>query len=282
MKTDDMPEKESAPNLTADEQLEVKERTAPRAIVVHEAIREEGEAELRRPVASLVWSGLAAGLSMGFSLAAVALLQVHLPETPWRELIVKLGYSVGFLIVVLGRQQLFTENTLTVVLPLLERRDLPTLLRVLRLWSIVLVTNLAGVLLFVLAIVHGNVFGSDVHAAIHKFAQHSTGHEVSALFMQGIFSGWLIAMMVWLLPGAQTARIEVIVIMTYLVALGGFPHIIIGSADMFYLIASGSIPWPDYFSYYFGPTLLGNIVGGVTLVAMLNHAQVVADSVSVK
>lgn len=272
--TDEAP----APTLTADERDAVKERTAPRAIVVHEAIREEGEAELRRPLASLVWSGLAAGLSMGFSLAAIALLNSHLPETQWRDLIAKLGYSVGFLVVVLGRQQLFTENTLTVVLPLLERRDLPTLLRVLRLWAVVLLTNLTGALVFVWVIVYGPVFPGDIHRAIHQVALGATGRGWSTLFVQGIFSGWLIAMMVWLLPGAQTARVHVIVIMTYLVALGGFPHIIVGSADMFYLITTGTALWSDYFASYLVPTLLGNIVGGVTLVAILNHAQVVAES----
>ena len=86
---------------------------------------------------------------MGFSLVAMGLLHLHLPDAPWRDLIVKFGYSVGFLMVILGRQQLFTENTLTVILPLLERRDLATLLRVLRLWLVVLVANLLGVLLFV-------------------------------------------------------------------------------------------------------------------------------------
>lgn len=273
-----MADKAPAPALSADERNAVKERTAPRAIVVHEAIREEGETEPRRPLASLVWSGLAAGLSMGFSLAAISLLHSHLPETQWRDLIAYLGYSVGFLIVVLGRQQLFTENTLTVVLPLLERPNVPTLLRVLRLWAVVLVTNLIGALVFVWVIVHGQVFPGDIQRVIHQVGLGATGRDLSTLFVQGIFSGWLIAMMVWLLPGAQTARVQVIVIMTYLVALGGFPHIIVGSAEMFYLITAGALAWSDYFSSYFGPVLLGNIVGGVALVAILNYAQVVAES----
>src|SRR4051794_33842189 len=94
---------------------EVNERSSPAGTVVYGAIRQEGEQELERTTASLAWSGLAAGLSMGFSFATEAMLRAALPDTAWRPLIAKLGYSIGFLIVVLGRQQLFTENTLTVV-----------------------------------------------------------------------------------------------------------------------------------------------------------------------
>src|SRR5579864_2814438 len=119
------------------EEKQVQERVAIGAHVVHETIRREGEEELKRPSSALAWSGLAAGLSMGFSLVAEGLLAAGLPHAPWATLISKLGYSVGFLIVVLGRQQLYTETTLTVVLPLLSRRNLSTAISVLRLWTIV-------------------------------------------------------------------------------------------------------------------------------------------------
>jgi formate-nitrite transporter family protein len=119
------------------EQKQVEERLAIGAHVVYETIRREGEEELRRPVAALWWSALAAGLSMGFSFIAEGLLMAHLPDAPWRPLIARAGCCVGFLIVILGQQQLFTETTLTVVLPLLLRKDLSTLLRLLRLWAVV-------------------------------------------------------------------------------------------------------------------------------------------------
>src|SRR3954452_22587275 len=94
---------------------EAEERSAPHPSVVYEAIYSEGRDELERGGGSLFFSGLAAGLSMGFSLISEGLLRAFLPDAPWRPLTTKLGYSVGFVIVVLGRQQLFTENTLTVV-----------------------------------------------------------------------------------------------------------------------------------------------------------------------
>ena len=117
---------DSAGELSASERRVAKERSALRAAVIHEAIRTEGEAELRRPASALIWSGVAAGLSMGFSLAAMGLIHSRLPDTPWRSLITDFGYTVGFLAVILGRQHLYTENTLTVMLPLLTNRDRKT------------------------------------------------------------------------------------------------------------------------------------------------------------
>jgi formate/nitrite transporter FocA (FNT family) len=93
------------------EKKEAEERSSPSGAVVYQAISSEGEEELERPTSALMWSGLAAGMSMGFSFVAEALLRAHIPDASWRPLIVNFGYSVGFLIVVLGRQQLFTENT---------------------------------------------------------------------------------------------------------------------------------------------------------------------------
>src|SRR5579862_7764597 len=137
-----MPVKAHKPDEAADvspdvktriEEKQIRERVAIGAHVVHETIRREGREELKRSSAALAWSALAAGLSMGFSLVAEGLLAGYLPDAHWTMLVSKLGYSVGFLIVVLGRQQLFTETTLTAVLPLLSRRNLETGLGVLRL-----------------------------------------------------------------------------------------------------------------------------------------------------
>ena len=169
---------------TPHEKKQVAERVAIGANVVYEAIRREGEDELSRTPSALAWSGFAAGLSMGFSFVAEALLRVHLPHSPWAPLITKLGYSVGFLIVVLGRQQLFTENTLTVILPLLARKETGILLRrVLRLWGIVLTANLAGTFLFALCLARIVVFDAETQAAFAQIgAEHfGTGFAIAAL-----------------------------------------------------------------------------------------------------
>ncbi|HEX4486324.1 MAG TPA: formate/nitrite transporter family protein [Terriglobales bacterium] len=260
---------------TRAEQKQVEERQAIGANVVYETIRREGEDELHRPAAALAWSALAAGLSMGFSFVAEAVLMAHLPDTPWRPLISRAGYCIGFLIVILGRQQLFTENTLTVILPLLARKDLVTLLRVLRLWGVVLSANLAGTFLFALCVARIGLFEAPVQRCLQEAALAHMGTGFGIVFARAIFAGWLIALMVWLLPGADSGKLSIIIIVTYLVGIGGFSHIVAGSTTALFLVLTKSITWGAYFILFFVPTLLGNIIGGVSLVAALGHAQVV-------
>ena len=260
---------------TPAERKQVEERLAIGANVVYETIRREGEDELHRPAAALAWSAFAAGLSMGFSFIAQGLLRAHLPDQPWRPLIAATGYCVGFLIVILGRQQLFTENTLTVVLPLLVRKDLSTLLRMLRLWAVVLSTNLLGTFLFALCLGNIGLFDAHTQQSLHEIGAAHLGAGFGIVLVRAIFAGWLIALMVWLLPGAESARVSIIIILTYLIGISGFNHIIAGSTTMFFLIVTHSISWGTYVTQFFLPTLLGNVIGGMSLVAALGHAQVV-------
>ncbi len=257
---------------------EGENRSAPTAHVVYEAIRSEGEDELARPSAALAWSGLAAGLSMGFSFVAEALLRDHLAPASWRPLVTKLGYSVGFLIVVLGRQQLFTENTLTVILPLLQRKSVAALLNVLRLWAVVLLANLAGGLAFAWVAGRTGAFDESVRGTFHEIASEAMSAGFGLTLLRGIFAGWLIALMVWLLPFAEAARIFVIVILTYLIGIAHLPHVIAGSVELFYLAATGVKTWSDVLLSHLLPTLLGNVIGGTALVAALAHAQTVAGN----
>ncbi|MEO6967736.1 MAG: formate/nitrite transporter family protein, partial [Rhodanobacteraceae bacterium] len=140
------PESDPEPEhgLSPAENREVKEQTNVTSRVVYQTVRTEGEEEVGRPVASLWWSGLAAGIAISSSVFVQGFLEGFLPDTPWRPLISKFGYCVGFLIVVIARLQLFTENTVTPVLPLLADRTLRSLWLMLRLWAIVFVANLAG------------------------------------------------------------------------------------------------------------------------------------------
>jgi formate/nitrite transporter FocA (FNT family) len=266
----------AADGLKETEQRQVEKRMAPRAVVVHEAIRWQGEEELKRPASALFWSALAAGLSMGFSMVSEGLLEFYLPAAAWQPLVSKLGYSVGFLIVILGRQQLFTENTLTAILPLLGRRHPRTLLQVLRLWSVVLLANLLGAFLFAWAIAHTEVFDPAIRQIFAAIGSRMLAGDFVDTVVRAVFAGWLIALMVWLLPFAETARVTVIVILTYLIGLGHFSHIIAGSVETLYLVVSGGAGWHDYVVDFFAPTLLGNLIGGIALVSALNHAQVTA------
>lgn len=261
-------------HLSGQEEKDAVRRSAPRAAVIFEAIRHEAVEELARPNSALFWSGLAAGLSMGFSFLAEALLQAALPEVVWRELITNFGYSVGFMIVILGRQQLFTENTLTPIIHVLRERRLAVLVDAMRLWGVVLAANVLGTFVFAAGLHAAGLFDSRQSAALLEVAGHAVSGGFRETFLSAILAGWLIALMVWLLPAAETARVRVIIIITYLVGLGGFSHIIAGSTLMFYALATETVTLPAALGGFFLPTLLGNIIGGVAFVAALNYAQV--------
>ncbi len=268
---------EHRPDLSDKEFEEAEKRSAPRAHVVHEAIRLEGEEELKRSSSALAWSGLAAGLSMGFSLIGEGLLRSKLPDAPWRPLIAKFGYSFGFVLTILGKQQLFTENTLTPILPLLHSRDRETLWHVLRLWAVVLAANLAGALAIAWVVGNTGAFRPNVRLAFSDIARESLDVTVGLALLRGVFAGWLIAFMIWLMPLADTSKLAVIIGLTWLVGVAGLTHIVAGAVEVMYAATTGLAPWGQVINGYMLPTLIGNIVGGVSLVAVLNHAQVVSS-----
>ncbi len=262
--------------LSQKEIREAERRSAVSASVVHEAIRREGEQEIRRSSSALLWSGLAAGLSMGFSLVAEGLLRAALPDAPWRPIISKLGYSFGFLLVVLGRQQLFTENTLTAILPVLLHRTKDVMRSALRLWVLVLFSNLAGAAAVAWVLGNTQIFSPHVQKAFSEIGRESLSVGFELAILRGIFAGWLIAFMVWLLPFAEAFRVVVIIALTWLVGLGQLTHIIAGSVETLFMAATGQAGIGQVLVGYMLPTLIGNILGGVALVAALNHAQVIA------
>ena len=266
----------ASPELTEKQREEAEERTSVSVDVVHEAIRKDGDEELNRAVSALSWSGLAAGMSMGFSFVGEALLYAHLPASQWRDLLVRLGYPIGFLIVILGRQQLFTENTILAIIPLLARRNLSTFLRVLRLWAVVLIANMVGAHIFAWVVANTPMFKPDVQNAMLELAKSAIAVSFGAAILRGIFAGWLIAMIVWMLAAMDTGRVAIIFILTYLVGLGDFTHIIAGAVEVLFLPMAGAASWGSVAWGYLLPTLIGNIIGGTALTAAINHAQVIA------
>ena len=256
-----------------EEEKKIQESKSLDAKSTYEVIRREGLHELERSTSALAWSGLAAGLSMGFSFLVEGLLHSHLPDVGWRPLIAKLGYSVGFVIVILGSQQLFTENTLTPIVPLLSHRTMKRLRNVLRLWGAVLVTNIIGALIFAFVLATLNVVDPEVHRSLAEISHEAMRAGAGVTLLHAVYAGWLIAVMVWMLPAAKPQELWVVVIMTYLVGLGGFAHIIAGATEVFYAGFRGLAGWGEVLLGYLLPTLVGNVLGGVTIVAALNHAQ---------
>jgi formate/nitrite transporter FocA (FNT family) len=258
------------------EAQDARERQAPSSKVLHDAILHEGQEELERPWQALAFSGLAAGLSMGFSLIAEGLLRHYLPDAEWTPLVSKFGYSVGFLIVILGRQQLFTENTLKSVLPLLHDKSLHMLLKMCRLWGIVLAANLIGCAVMAFATVQTGVFEPAVIEEFRSIGHGALDKSFGKALISSIFAGWLIALIIWVMPYAETGRIWMIIVLTYLIGLGHLSHVIAGSNQVFALAIMGEAGWLEVLAGYTVPALIGNIIGGVALVAAINHAQVVA------
>jgi formate/nitrite transporter FocA (FNT family) len=268
---------EASPHLDQREQRQAAAGAPMGALVIHEIVRDQGEEELERSFSGLAWSGIAAGLSIGFSFLTQATLQARLPDTPWRPLVSGFGYSVGFLIVILGRQQLFTETTLTAVIPALTRRNLSTLLLTLRVWAIVLTANLGATWLFAAMAAQPGIFPEPTMQAMT---------ELSALALRGPFwhtlitggsAGWLIGLMVWLLPSAHTGRTPIIILLTYVIAICQFPHIIAGSVEAAFGVFTGHATIADYVFRFLVPTFLGNAAGGTILAALLNHAPLAGE-----
>lgn len=253
------------------------ERQRASAEIIHDVIMMQGDDELARPAASLFWSGLAAGLSMGFSLAVEGILRAYLPDAQWSPLVSNWGYTVGFLIVVLGRQQLFTENTLTVVLPVLDEKTGRALLLMLRLWAIVFCMNIIGTLLYAATAAYSTLFAPEVQQAFGELGVHAANAGFWTTLLRAIVAGWLIALMVWLMPEAGPAGALIVLIITYVVAIGGFAHVIAGSAEVGFAAFAGLVSWSDYATGFLLPALIGNTIGGVMLVAVLNYGQVRYD-----
>lgn len=264
-------------SLSRKERGEVEQKRPPRAAVLHETIRLEGEEELSRGLAALGWSALAAGLSMGFSMLARALLHRYLGNLPGSFLIESLGYPFGFLVVILARQQLFTENTMTAVLPLMTHPSMRKLGSLLRLWSVVFASNLLGTGLFAYGIQNMQLFDGQTQSALLDIGTEVMGNSPLQMFTKGVVAGWLIATMVWLVPAAEHAKITVIVLTTYLIALGGFTHIIVGSVETLYLVFAGELSPGGFVVHFALPTLAGNIVGGSCIFSLISHAQVRSD-----
>ncbi|HED2443639.1 TPA: formate/nitrite transporter family protein [Citrobacter freundii] len=270
-------EVESDEKLTG-KKIELDEDRLPsRAMAIHEHIRQDGEKEMERDAMALLWSAIAAGLSMGASLLAKGIFHVQLEGVPGGFLLENLGYTFGFIIVIMARQQLFTENTVTAVLPVMQNPTLGNFSLLMRLWSVVLLGNIIGTGVAAWAFEHMPIFDEETHDAFVKIGMDVMKNTPVEMFSNAIISGWLIATMVWMFPAAGAAKIVVIILMTWLIALGDTTHIVVGSVEILYLVFNGTLHWSDFFWPFALPTLAGNICGGTFIFALMSHAQIRND-----
>jgi formate/nitrite transporter FocA (FNT family) len=259
-------------------ELEPGSGTRLTAVEIHENILESGDKEIERPAAALLWSALASGLVIGFSFLAAALAS-DLVSEPNKRAAAAAAYPLGFIFVIMARSELFTENTLVPVIPFLERRNWDTFTKLLRIWSLLLAGNLAGALIFGWVMANTQVAPPDMHPALEDLAREATAGGFGHVMYAGVFAGWLMALLAWLLASTQYtgAQIVFIWLCTSPIHALGFRHSIAGSVEAFYLAGQGLAPWGTMLGEFVVPSVIGNAIGGVLLVALLNYGQVAPE-----
>jgi len=245
------------------------------AAEIHENVLVAAEEELERPFSELAMSGLASGLLIGFSFLATALAESLLPPK-LHALGAAIGYPLGFVFVVMARHQLFTENTLEPVIPLLEHRSAKALRKVLRLWAIVLPANLIGALLCGLVVARTELLEPSVRASLFSVAERSMSGGFLLVFYKGIWAGWLVALMAWLVASTRESLAQIALVWLTVAPIGalGFKHSIVGAVEGFFSVFTQRMSLGGMLGSFEIPSLLGNVLGGVVLVALVNHGQV--------
>lgn len=260
--------------LTDEERAVVVEKQAANTRIIHEVVRRHGDEEMERPALSLLFSGLAGGIGICASILAQAQLEMLLPDAPWRPLVACFGYPVGFLIVILGHLQLFTESTLSAVIPVATHPTKSNILRLLRFWFLVLGANLTGTLLIAVTFDQEWIITAHQHQAMLDLSGHLLDRTFVQTLRMGIPAGFLIAAVPWMLPSSKGQEFWVIVTLTYLISLGGFAHVVAGSGEAWLLALSGKTTVLHGLAGIMLPTFIGNVIGGTGLFAVLAHAQV--------
>lgn len=252
--------------------LEEHERLSPH--LLFEIIRRDGEEELSRPARALLFSGFIAGILISFSFLFKAVLTIYLPDKPWSNLITSIGYTTGFIVVILGRLQLFTENTITTMIPLFKDFSKVKFLRVMRLWGLVLLANLIGTFLAAIFLSTPIFVTPELAAALHGMASHVVAMTPIENIIKGIPAGILIAAIVWMMPLSRSFSFFLILFFTYFISLGNFAHVVVGSGELAYEVMNGGAGLYDYFVRFLIPTGFGNILGGTLVFTLLIYAQV--------
>jgi formate-nitrite transporter family protein len=245
----------------------------PTADEIYEQVSRNARHELERSVMGLAISGLAGGITMGLTALSTSIVIAQLGQSPTARFIADLLYPIGFIAVILGRAQLFTENTLyPVALMLAERRHG---WKTLRLWAIVLPSNILGAFLFALLAVRTGALRPEFVTAMARLGLDAAGVTASHVFWSGVIGGWIIALVAWLVSGSHsiTGSVMLIGLLTFVVGLGGFAHCIATSGEILAAILDHQLTISRYFAWL-APATLGNICGGVLLVTLLEYGQV--------
>jgi formate-nitrite transporter family protein len=229
---------------------------------------------VRRTPHALAFSGFAGGITMGLTGLAVATAKAALPENA-ANFVPYLFYPLGFIAVIIGRAQLFTENTLyPVALILSERKHVWDTLK---LWAIVFASNIAGAAAFAVLAVRTSSLKPEIADHLAKLGQEALTGSNSHFFWSGVIGGWLIALVAWMVSASQwtIGQIAVIWLLAFVVGAGHFAHCIATSGEILAAVFSGHEPFAAY-AKWLGLATAGNITGGIFIVTLLNFGQVKA------
>ena len=255
-----------------DEELgnDTRRLTAPE--IFHNVI-EDARAELKRSPKKLAFSGLAGGLTLGLTGLAVASIRALLGRGGWQDLISYLAYPIGFIAVIIGRAQLFTENTLyPVILVLDERRYL---LETLRLWGVVFASNILGATLFALLAIKSGALLPGIASQLVDLGMEALQGSAAHIFWSGVIGGWLIALVAWVVTASQwtIGQMAMVWVLTFVVGVGKFSHCVVTSGEIISAVLAGSATAGEYLRWLLLATS-GNVLGGVVIVSVLNYGQV--------
>lgn len=251
-----------------------KNLARPSAHQIYKQVADNGRDELKRSSRALAISGLAGGSFMGLTSLGTAVVLAILGESPAAHLVAKLFYPLGFIVVIIGRSQLFTENTLyPVALVLAERRHV---WNTLRLWSIVLPANILGAFFFAMLCAYTHALQDAVLHNLVALGAEALAHPAATIFWSGVFGGWIIATAAWLVSGSHsvTGSVLLIWLLTAVVGLGNFAHCIATSSEILITVLRGQASYGAYFHWLLF-AVLGNICGGVGMVTLLEYGQAI-------
>ena len=258
----------------SDDSAQQKNLARPSAEDIYEQVATNARQELKRSNTALGISGFGGGAFMGLSALGTAIAVAMLGESHGAHMISRMFYTLGFIVVIVGRSQLFTENTLyPVALVLAEKREF---WNTLRLWAIVLPANVAGAFAFAMLAAWTTGLNPAYVEALSHLGSTAIAHPATTVFWSGVIGGWMIALAAWLVSGSHsiTGSVAVIWLLTYIVGLGDFAHCIASSCEIFVTVLTHHAPWIAY-PQWFIPAVLGNICGGVGLVTILEYGQVI-------
>src|SRR5215469_15045986 len=223
-----------------------KHLARPSAEEIYQQVASNARQELKRTNTALAISGFGGGAFMGFSALGTALGVALLGTSPVAHLIACVFYPIGFIVVIIGRSQLFTENTLyPVALVLAEKREL---WNTLRLWSVVLPANVAGAFAFSAIVSWTPALNPPYVEALSHLGANAIAHTAAHVFWSGVIGGWIIALAAWMVSGSHsiTGSVAVIWLLTYIVGLGDFAHCIASSCEILVTVLTHHAPWVAY------------------------------------